>query len=341
MVRRFGVILLLLLFPKVILAADVTTVTLPLLVLQQGQSGVVEAQIECVADGCSAFDIIIQFAPDVIQVDDVAIGPFLGEQVFTAENLIDNDTGLIHLAATALGDMTATNEPVLLSLDVTALDAGTTQLRIVQLNVGDLIGNPLETASIDGGIVVTAGDGSAAPVQPQAQPTEEEPIVVQPDSAEQPTCQYVLRPGDTLSGIALANRVTVNQIIEINNIADPRAIVVGQTLIIPASDCHVAMTSGTGNITEVFDCRHLGSNIFEWYSVRSVYDASGNAISHTRIGGPFTGEWRPGCPQGERPRPPSSSSRSNHSNEDSGTGDDSGSGEEEISDWCRWNPELC
>ena len=50
---------------------------------------------------------------------------------------------------------------------------------------------------------------------------------------------------------------------------------------------------------EVYHCRHLGSNQFEWYSARVTYDGNGNALSEEITGGPYTGEWRAGCPAGE------------------------------------------
>jgi LysM repeat protein len=319
MTRRLAVFLFCFLYFRLLLAVDFTTVSLPLLAMQQGQSGVVEAEIECLADGCSAFDITIQFDSQVIRVDTVELGPFLGAQVFTAENVVDNEAGLVQLAAAALGDLPSTEETVLLRLGVTALSPGTSQLRIVRLDVGDLIGNPLETERVDGGVVVTAATDETGEAPPEIEPTSEpEAAGAEPQATEQVTCQYTMRSGDTLSGVAIANGVSVSQLMEMNNISDPRLIRAGEVLTVPAGECRGAVTAG--NIIQVHDCRHLGNNLFEWYSVRRNYNASGVPISETRIGGPYTGEWRPGCPAGERPQPPAPSRRRS---QDSG-GDDSG-----------------
>jgi LysM repeat protein len=299
MVRRWILYAIFLLSLKALQAADFTTVSLPLLAMVRGQSAVAEVQIDCITDGCSAFDITIQFEPQVIQVDEVELGPFLGDQVFTAENRIDNETGMVQFAATALGDLPQTQESVLLRLTLTALDSGTSSFRIVELTVGDMIGNPLETVGVDGGVVVNASAIETDRLQVEQQATVEAEATAEIVPSQQVTCQYTIRSGDTLSGIAIANRVTVAQISEMNNITDPRRIVVGQTLTIAASDCRSGVESGQN--LEVYDCVHLGNNVFEWYSVRIDYDARGNPIRVTNRQGPFQGAWRPGCPAGQAP----------------------------------------
>lgn len=56
----------------------------------------------------------------------------------------------------------------------------------------------------------------------------------------------------------------------------------------------------TTQVVDVHGCVHLGDNVFQWNSVEVTYQ-DGVAVSETVVGGPFTGEWRPGCPQGEAP----------------------------------------
>jgi hypothetical protein len=51
---------------------------------------------------------------------------------------------------------------------------------------------------------------------------------------------------------------------------------------------------------EVYHCRHLGSNNFEWYSARVTYDGNGTPLFEEITGGPLTGQWREGCPAGEQ-----------------------------------------
>ena len=46
--------------------------------------------------------------------------------------------------------------------------------------------------------------------------------------------KYTVKPGDTLSGIALEFDVTVDDIVKANNLTDPNSIYEGQVLTIPA-----------------------------------------------------------------------------------------------------------
>jgi LysM repeat protein len=329
MMRRLAVIFLVFLISSAVFAADITTVTLPLMVMEQGASNTVVGHIDCPVGGCSAFDVTITFDASVIQIDSAEVGPYLGEQVVTAENTIDNEQGIVHLAAAALGEPPENAENVLFKLIVVPFGSGVTQLQITHLDMGDLVGNPMEALTIDGGVVVMetsaattndVPDQADTETETDTQPTtnaeeqtvsETTPVDTEADSSEQVTCEYTVSTGDTLSGIALANKVTVSEIMALNEITNPRVIRVGQVLTVPASDCVPAATSG--NIIEVFDCTHLGNNVFEWYSVRGVFDASGNPVKYDRIGGPYTGAWRPGCPAGEPPPKPS-----HHSSHSSG-----------------------
>jgi len=47
------------------------------------------------------------------------------------------------------------------------------------------------------------------------------------------TGKYTIKPGDTLSGIALQFGITVAELVKLNNIADPNAVQAGQVLIVP------------------------------------------------------------------------------------------------------------
>ena len=57
--------------------------------------------------------------------------------------------------------------------------------------------------------------------------------------------------------------------------------------------------SGNVQIEDVWHCEHLGGNNFQWYRVEVTYDNNGQPSNETVLDGPFTGEWRPGCPAGE------------------------------------------
>lgn len=62
------------------------------------------------------------------------------------------------------------------------------------------------------------------------------PPVVQPTAQPPATQVYIVRPGDTLGGIAARFGVTVRSLIQANGILNPNLIFYGQRLIIPAGD---------------------------------------------------------------------------------------------------------
>jgi formylglycine-generating enzyme required for sulfatase activity len=134
----------------------VTTVTLASITVGVGETGTVEGIIECAADGCSAFAIAIRFDPAFLRVERIAVGPYLGAQVFVVENVIDNDAGIARLAATVLGAWVPTQETVLFQLDVTGLQVSVTAISIVELEVGDAVGNPVTAQGISGAVVINA-----------------------------------------------------------------------------------------------------------------------------------------------------------------------------------------
>ena len=258
-----------------------TTVTLPQMEIQSGGNQVVDVLIDCATNGCSAFDMTIAFDPAFVTVNELAIGTYLGENVFVVENAqeIDNENGTLRMAAVALGDLPETDENILFTIDLTALGAGTSPLTVTRVDMGDLTGSPIEVEIVEGQIAVN------------------ESIV---------TCEYTVRVNDTLSAIATANRVQVQAIMNLNNLADARYIYVGQKLQIPAAVC-VTVGSGSGQTTtgaansseikQVWHCtRNNTTGLFEWYRVRVNYGANGTPISEEQIAGPFTGPWQPGCP---------------------------------------------
>ncbi len=50
-----------------------------------------------------------------------------------------------------------------------------------------------------------------------------------------PNSRYVVQPGDTLSGIASSQGVSVAMLVQANNLGDPNALEVGQVLVIPSA----------------------------------------------------------------------------------------------------------
>jgi nucleoid-associated protein YgaU len=65
-------------------------------------------------------------------------------------------------------------------------------------------------------------------------PTPAMPVSQAPYTPTPEMVPYIVQEGDTLYGIALRYGVTVEQLVEANNIPDPNNLSVGQELFIPA-----------------------------------------------------------------------------------------------------------
>ncbi len=87
--------------------------------------------------------------------------------------------------------------------------------------------------SLDIAPTPTTAAATAVPTLPPASPTTA-PIVTPTQAAGGPQ-EYTVQAGDTLGAIAAQFGVTVDAIVQANNIADPNLIVPGDTLTIPAA----------------------------------------------------------------------------------------------------------
>jgi LysM repeat protein len=77
-----------------------------------------------------------------------------------------------------------------------------------------------------------AGGGSDEPVRLVVTPVPS-PTLTPEAAPTSPPVTYRVKPGDTLSGIADMFGVTVDDIVRMNNIADPNRLSEGQVLVIP------------------------------------------------------------------------------------------------------------
>ncbi|HLG71841.1 MAG TPA: LysM peptidoglycan-binding domain-containing protein [Chloroflexota bacterium] len=79
----------------------------------------------------------------------------------------------------------------------------------------------------------SAAIASAAPASPTAAPT--------PSSS--PEGSYTVKPGDTLSSIATANKTTTDAIMRANNLSDPDKLQIGQRLVIPSAQAQTSASA--------------------------------------------------------------------------------------------------
>lgn len=199
-IKLFSILALVLLFSVLSLsitsAQSSATIDLSSLTLAPGESGVIQARIDCGSEQCSLFDITIEFDPTIIQVDGMEIDEYLGDiaqgQVLIVSNIVNNASGTLRLAAVSIGtppELTTHESYPLFQIQITALNSGETALTISNLAIGDLMGNPLNTLGVSGLVVVTA----AATEEPTAHPTSTlRPIAVQTDGATEEPADMTL-----------------------------------------------------------------------------------------------------------------------------------------------------
>lgn len=121
-----------------------------------------------------------------------------------------------------------------LEMRVSATTTGATAtlfLYNTQANTADLNKVYWDKTSLTGG-----GAGGSVPGQPAATPIPtappEVPFVVPQGERPDGSIVHVVRPGDTIDSIAVAYRMTRADILERNNITDPRIIRIGQEILI-------------------------------------------------------------------------------------------------------------
>lgn len=85
--------------------------------------------------------------------------------------------------------------------------------------------NPQQPIIIDG--------TSQPPLSPVQAGTPPPTLIFDPTATTPPTTEYQVVPGDTLTNIAIAYRSTIEEIMELNGLANADQLEVGQTLIVP------------------------------------------------------------------------------------------------------------
>ena len=88
----------------------------------------------------------------------------------------------------------------------------------------------LPTASVSDSIIATEVNPTQVPI---TEPTDNVPEVVLASNAL--PSQYVVQPGDTLSGIAVYYNISLQSLLNVNSIQNPDLLEVGQVLIFPES----------------------------------------------------------------------------------------------------------
>jgi LysM repeat protein len=82
-------------------------------------------------------------------------------------------------------------------------------------------------------VVVNATSSAALPERVPTATSVGQPVESKPSPTAPPSIEYTVQPGDTLGGIALANEISLENLLLANNLKDDDIITPGQVLVIP------------------------------------------------------------------------------------------------------------
>ena len=157
LVLLLGLIMVLLPLLPVSRSAAQESVVLTLTPLDVGvaETGVIEGQIACGAGGCGGVKVTITFDRSMLRVEELNVGPYLGDQVFLAESTVDNPGGIVRLAAAAMGPVPADAGSVLFSMTVYGLKPGSVAVAVQALEINGSSGEILPSSAQIGAVNVT------------------------------------------------------------------------------------------------------------------------------------------------------------------------------------------
>ncbi|MCD4686904.1 MAG: hypothetical protein K8S97_13315 [Anaerolineae bacterium] len=148
--------------PTLTSAQGTTTVTLAPSDVGVGDTAFVEARIACgVAEGCGAFTVELTFDRDLIRIHSAEAGPFLGDQVFSPVNAIDNGRGTVSLAAAAMQPPPPGADTILFRLEVGGLVPGTAAIDVASVTVANI--NSVDIPSSGSGTTVNVFETGKIP----------------------------------------------------------------------------------------------------------------------------------------------------------------------------------
>ncbi len=113
-------------------------------------------------------------------------------------------------------------------------------------------------------------------------------------SATEDLPTYVVKPGDTLYSIAVSHRVTVQALVNVNHLTNPRLIYSGQVLYIPDPNAPIWLNTPYNGQTVTSPVHITGnSTSFEGALVVRIRDKAGKVIAQTLTMGGAWGQLAP------------------------------------------------
>jgi LysM repeat protein len=244
-----------------VLAATTTALLTPAYQsISIGESVPVVLRLEDV-DDLYGYQVELSFDPALVEVVDadagkagvqVSLGSFL-QPDFVPQNNADNTSGSIVCVVSQLAPTSAVSgSGTLLTVTFKGKANGLTNIVFADLKLAKSDGTAISATVQNGQIQVGSGAQTPTPTSsatstptstatPTPTSTSTTPTPTSAAPTATPTCTpspggtviYVVRTGDTMYSIARRYGTTVQAIAQLNNIANPRYIRVGQQLIIP------------------------------------------------------------------------------------------------------------
>ncbi len=158
-------------------------------VIEVGSPAVIDLLIDCQVKSCAAADIRVQFDPQALRIDDIALGEFPAQAGNTAdllEHQVEYETATFTLRYITVGSGYAPSvgTGVLAHIKVTALMEGASELRFAQASIAPLDGEPVFTPRTLVGTVIARPGQTLRTLSVQAEASGPDQITVSaPDAA--------------------------------------------------------------------------------------------------------------------------------------------------------------
>lgn len=153
----FLVLILLAVFVASAHAQDQTTLLLPEADISLNATTIVDVILECPASNCIGIDVTVAYDAEVIAVEEITAGEFLGDSARIIVNEVESE-GTFRFSALASGGTTRSSDGVIFRVGMTGLALGESELTVTSLSIFRRGGTV--QASIEPGLIrVTAGTG--------------------------------------------------------------------------------------------------------------------------------------------------------------------------------------
>lgn len=152
-------------------------------VIEVGSPAVIDLLINCQVESCAAADISVEFDPDALHIDDIALGEFptqSGNSAYMLEHQVDDDAATFTLRYITIdgGYPATTGMGILAHITITGLAEGNSELRFVKASIAPLDGEPVFTPQTSPGTVTVRPRQTFRTLAVQAEAIDPDQITV-------------------------------------------------------------------------------------------------------------------------------------------------------------------